>query len=171
MTAANDHEEAALIASLMQETLETPGKTAMLVTPDRGLAQLVMSALSRWGITVDDTAGQPFQIQLLDVFFYCWQNYHLRKSDTCLIESIKAPICMLWPVWGQFLRQLRQLELQACRGVLDDRSLDGIVPRLTDNPGLQTFYREHIETLIEPFLSACAAGTDLPKLSKFCRDG
>jgi ATP-dependent helicase/nuclease subunit B len=52
-------EEAAAIAFLMRRTLETPGRTAALVTPDRNLARRVKAELSRWRIELDDTAGEP----------------------------------------------------------------------------------------------------------------
>lgn len=54
---ATPREEAAVIALALRETLETPGKTACFVTPDRMLARRVMTALHRWGIDVDDSAG------------------------------------------------------------------------------------------------------------------
>jgi len=44
----------------MRETLETPSKTAMLVTPDRDLSRRVSAKMQRWGVTVDDSAGIPF---------------------------------------------------------------------------------------------------------------
>ncbi len=50
-------EEALAIAVLMRETLETPGATASLVTPDRTLARRVCSALRQWNVLVDDSAG------------------------------------------------------------------------------------------------------------------
>lgn len=50
-------EEAGVIALLMRECLETPGKTAALVTPDRDLARRVAAALRRWGVAIDDSAG------------------------------------------------------------------------------------------------------------------
>lgn len=59
MTLANPAEEALAIALALRETLETPGKTAALVTPDRAIAARVSGHLERWGITADDSAGQP----------------------------------------------------------------------------------------------------------------
>jgi ATP-dependent helicase/nuclease subunit B len=51
--------EAQAIALALRETLETPEKTAALVTPDRQLAQRVSALLARWGIKADDSAGTP----------------------------------------------------------------------------------------------------------------
>ena len=51
--------EAQAIALALREALETPGKTAALVTPDRQLAGRVSALLRRWGIEADDSAGEP----------------------------------------------------------------------------------------------------------------
>jgi len=55
--AATAREEAGVIALALRETMETPDKTACFVTPDRILARRVITALRRWGIEVDDSAG------------------------------------------------------------------------------------------------------------------
>ena len=60
LIAARNEEEAAQIAALaLREVLETPGRTAALVTPDAGLARRVSARLARWGIEVDSSAGAP----------------------------------------------------------------------------------------------------------------
>jgi len=51
--------EAQAIALALREALETPAKTAALVTPDRQLAARVSAMLGRWGIEADDSAGKP----------------------------------------------------------------------------------------------------------------
>jgi ATP-dependent helicase/nuclease subunit B len=51
--------EAQAIALALREALETPGKTAALVTPDRQLAGRVAVLLRRWDIQADDSAGRP----------------------------------------------------------------------------------------------------------------
>jgi ATP-dependent helicase/nuclease subunit B len=51
--------EAQAIALAIREALETPGRTAALVTPDRTLARRVSALLARWGIEADDSAGKP----------------------------------------------------------------------------------------------------------------
>lgn len=56
--AANDREEAAAIAVALRHAVEDPQATAMLVTPDRGLAERVAAELGRWDIAVEDSAGQ-----------------------------------------------------------------------------------------------------------------
>ncbi len=51
--------EAQAIALALREALETPARTAALVTPDRQLAARVSALLARWGIEADDSAGRP----------------------------------------------------------------------------------------------------------------
>src|SRR5689334_10358434 len=51
--------EAQAVALALRQALETPAKTAALVTPDRQLATRVAALLARWGIDADDSAGQP----------------------------------------------------------------------------------------------------------------
>ncbi|PZR33457.1 double-strand break repair protein AddB [Caulobacter segnis] len=58
--AARAEEEAAgACALLLREALETPDKTAALVTPDQTLARRVMTRLQRWGVIPDSSAGAP----------------------------------------------------------------------------------------------------------------
>ena len=50
--------EAQAIALALRGSLNEPGKTAALVTPDRQLATRVSALLARWGIEADDSAGK-----------------------------------------------------------------------------------------------------------------
>ncbi|PZF76478.1 double-strand break repair protein AddB [Aestuariivirga litoralis] len=52
-------EQALTAALILRECLETPGRSACLVTPDRQLARRVKVELRRWNITIDDSAGEP----------------------------------------------------------------------------------------------------------------
>lgn len=59
---ATPAEEAQAIALALRGALETPGRTAALVTPDRALARRVAVHCRRWGIAIDDSAGRPLSI-------------------------------------------------------------------------------------------------------------
>ena len=54
-----EDEAASAIALLLREALETPGRTAALVTPDTALARRVSARLTRWGVSADSSAGAP----------------------------------------------------------------------------------------------------------------
>ena len=60
--AATPAEEAQVIALALRRALVTPGRTAALVTPDRGLARRVAAHCRRWGLNVDDSAGTPLRL-------------------------------------------------------------------------------------------------------------
>jgi ATP-dependent helicase/nuclease subunit B len=57
--AADLREEAQVAALVMREALTVEGRTASLVTPDRDLARRVKQELAAFGITIDDSAGEP----------------------------------------------------------------------------------------------------------------
>src|SRR5690606_32970314 len=57
--APGERDEAGAIALMMREVLETPGKTAALVTPDRKLARRVAMELQRRQVHVTASGGQP----------------------------------------------------------------------------------------------------------------
>ena len=59
--AANAEEEALAIAVALREAVETPDKTAALVTPDRALARRVVAALERWNVAADDSGGDALR--------------------------------------------------------------------------------------------------------------
>ncbi|HTV36108.1 MAG TPA: double-strand break repair protein AddB, partial [Xanthobacteraceae bacterium] len=54
--AANAEEEALAVALVLREANQE-GKTAALVTPDRGLGRRVLAALARWNIDAEDSGG------------------------------------------------------------------------------------------------------------------
>lgn len=57
--AQNSAEEAQVVALLVREALEDPGKRVAIITPDRTLARRVSAHLKRWDIDANDTAGEP----------------------------------------------------------------------------------------------------------------
>ncbi len=57
--AEDEGEEALAIALLLRETLETPGATAALVTPEANIGRRVAAILERWGVDVAPSSGVP----------------------------------------------------------------------------------------------------------------
>ncbi len=55
--ARDERQEALAVAVALREALESPGRRAALVTPDRGLARRVGAEMRRWGVAVEDSAG------------------------------------------------------------------------------------------------------------------
>jgi ATP-dependent helicase/nuclease subunit B len=59
VTVRAEEDAAAALALMMRETLETPGRTCALVTPDLALGRRVAARLERWGVVADVSSGQP----------------------------------------------------------------------------------------------------------------
>lgn len=57
--APDERVEALALALVLREALETPERTAALITPDRSLARRVIAELRRWNIEIDESAGVP----------------------------------------------------------------------------------------------------------------
>ncbi|HXV00425.1 MAG TPA: double-strand break repair protein AddB, partial [Caulobacteraceae bacterium] len=57
ISARGEEEGAVAAALLMREALHTPGRTALLVSPDAGFARRVAAQLGRWNITADSSVG------------------------------------------------------------------------------------------------------------------
>lgn len=57
LEAPDERIESLALALFMREALETPGRTAALVTPDRAIARRVATELRRFDIDIDDSGG------------------------------------------------------------------------------------------------------------------
>ena len=114
---ADDEEgEASAIALLMREALETPEKTATLVTPDRNLARRVEAALARWDVAVDDSAGRPFSQTPLGAFLRLTVRWLTDPgAPAALIPLLQHPACNAGRPRAETQRAARALDL-ALRG-------------------------------------------------------
>lgn len=86
--AADDREEALAIAICLRETLETPGKTAALITPDRAIARRVRSELARWGLNVDDSGGEPLGATPAGAFARAALSAATERSDVAFLALL-----------------------------------------------------------------------------------
>ena len=92
-----DEAEEALAAALMlREALETPGRTAALITPDPALARRVSALLKRWNIDASPSAGSPFlqcpQGSLIGLMFKWLED---PADPVYLLALLKHPLCRL----------------------------------------------------------------------------
>ena len=124
--ARTEGEAAATCAALLREVLETPGRTAALVTPDPALARRVSAQLSRWGIEVDSSAGAPLaQLSAGVLVALAAQSLAEPLSPVLWLALLKHPSVRLG---------LRPAELETARRQLEERALRG--PRPPDWPAL-----------------------------------
>lgn len=114
---AGGNEEAGVIALVMREVLETEGKTASLVTPDRALARRVAAELRRWKIEVDDSAGTPLADTPPGVFLRL--TAAMMREDLApiaLLAALKHPLAAGGMAPGAFRARVRRLEKAVLRG-------------------------------------------------------
>ncbi len=110
-------EEAGVIALLLREALETPGRRAALVTPDRGLARRVAAALGRWGIAVDDSAGTPLADTPPGAFLRLTAEMMAEGlAPLALLAALKHPLAAGGQAPGRFRARVRALERAVLRG-------------------------------------------------------
>ena len=84
--------EALCIAMGLRKAVEE-GRTAALITPDRMLTRQVTSALDRWNILPDDSAGTPLHLSPPGRFLRHVAGLFRRKMDSeALLTLLKHPL-------------------------------------------------------------------------------
>jgi ATP-dependent helicase/nuclease subunit B len=115
--AATAEEEALAIAVVLREALETEGKTAALVTPDRGLARRVLAALARWNVAADDSGGDPLSDTSAGRFARLAVEAPLGGlAPVTLLALLKHPLLRLGAAEGVHAGAIAALERAVLRG-------------------------------------------------------
>lgn len=115
ITAPSAQDEAEAISLIMREAIETPRKTAALVTPDRTLARRVSALLQKWGLRVEDSAGQPLISTSIGRFFELAAAAACEGDPVTLLALLKHPAARLGHSRGELARCTHALELAAFR--------------------------------------------------------
>ncbi|NVJ70164.1 MAG: double-strand break repair protein AddB [Alphaproteobacteria bacterium] len=130
LVAPTRREEADAIAVMMREVLETPAKTAALVTPDRALARMVRASLSRWGIEVDDSGGDRVLNTLPGRFMGLLAASAAEQfAPVTLLALLQHPFVAVGLDRPAFLASLRRLDMHVLRGVRPAGGLTGLMAR------------------------------------------
>ncbi|WP_438990238.1 double-strand break repair protein AddB [Lentibacter sp.] len=110
---ANSQRDEALAIALRLRQAAEDRQQAALITPDRGLSRQVSAALARWGITPDDSAGEPLHLSPVGRFLRHVQKVLSPRALTAeaLITLLKHPLCNALEERGTHLRYTRELEL------------------------------------------------------------
>lgn len=120
-------DEAEVVALMMREALETPGRTAALVSPDRLLARRVEIRLAGWGIKIDDSAGRPLAKTPHGAFLdLIAQAIATRFTPATVMALLKHPLTRLGLPIREARRAARFLELAALRTIYLGEGLDGL---------------------------------------------
>lgn len=132
---ATSADEAQAIAIALREAVETPGKTAALVTPDRQLAVRVSAHLRRWGIEADDSAGLPLsRLPPGTLLIAMAEAVAERFAPVALLTLLKHPLVMRGETRLAWLDGVRALDL-LLRGPRPQAGLLGIDLLLAERDG------------------------------------
>jgi ATP-dependent helicase/nuclease subunit B len=158
---ADPAEEAQAIAIALREALETPGRTAALVTPDRNLARRVSAHLRRWGVEADDSAGRPLSQLAPGTLLLALATAAAEQfAPVPLLALLKHPLVMKGEGRLDWLEGTRALDL-ALRGPRPPAGLDGITGHLLDRSQRDRDRRERAFAWwqqVEPRLRALERG-------------
>jgi ATP-dependent helicase/nuclease subunit B len=131
LAAPNAHDEAEAIALILRSTIETPGRTAALVTPDRTLARRVAARLKSFDLAIDDSAGVPVARTVPGAFL----DLVLDAAESgfgaaALMALLKHPLTRLGRSPGAIRRAARALERGAFRDIYIGQGLAGVAEAL-----------------------------------------
>lgn len=153
-------QEAQVVALLLREVLETPARTAALVTHDRALARRVAAEMQRYGITIDDSAGQNLSTTPSAVYLRLLLDVAVTQaSPIALLSWLKHPLTTANMDRITCLEMTRRLESAVMRGLCPARGLTGLKASLkqqsaTDHGELIDFIdrlAEHLAPLLSEF--------------------
>lgn len=147
---ATPAEEAAAIALALREVLETPGRTAALVTPDRALARRVAALLGRWNVTIDDSAGQPLsQLPPGTLLLALAEAAAGDFAPVPLLVLLKHPLVRSGDARLAWLEGVRALDL-ALRGPRPAPGLAGLDRHFAEHGRHAAAFWLEVRDLLEP---------------------
>jgi ATP-dependent helicase/nuclease subunit B len=167
--APSPQDEAGAIAVILREALETPGRTAALVTPDRDLGRRVAAALRRWEIAIDDSAGTPLPQTATAAFLRLTAAMAAGgAAPVPLLAALKHPLAAGGLEPGQFRDHMRHMERAVLRGPRPAPGLAGLHRALeTADPAVPALlvWWSGLADIIRPFMTLFDHGeTPLPDM-------
>lgn len=119
--APGPREEALAIALALRDTLEAGErtKTCALVTPDRNLARRVAIEMRRFGVVIDDSAGQPLSNRKPGTFVRLVLQVLCGPPDPIALTALlKHPLARFGMSGKQARHSARLFELSVLRGAV-----------------------------------------------------
>ncbi len=155
LDAPGPREEAGAIALMLRQELETEGRTAALVTPDRALARRVAGELERWGIHIDDSAGRPLGSTEPGAFLRLAAEMVAEGfAPHATLACLKHPIAAGGMDASAFRAFARRLELAVLRGPRPGPGVAGLLAATKDQRLAATL--ADLEALAAPFAALLA---------------
>lgn len=169
---ANPEEEARAIALALREALETDGRTAALVTPDRALARRVAAELTRWDIAIDDSAGTPLSLTSAGTYLRLTATMVAEEmAPVPLLAALKHPLAAGGMEPFEFRRRVRRLERRFLRGPRPAAGFKGLFDALKagerERPADVAELRpwlQRLEEMARPFAAVVSGSSGLADL-------
>lgn len=155
LAAQEEAQNATAIAMILRDALEVPGRTAALITPDRDLAARVSVALKRFGITADDSAGEPLAQSPPAILLRLLARALVSDfAPLPLLALLKHPLAAAGLPPEICREHARNLEVHALRGTRPGPGFDEIKFRLdqANLPALSVFL-ERLEAMLRPAIA------------------
>jgi len=131
LEAPTAHDEAEAIALILRSAIETPGRTAALVTPDRTLARRVAARLQSFNLAIDDSAGVPVARTVPGAFLdLVLSAAESDFSAPALMALLKHPLTLLGRPPAEIRAAARALERGAFRDIYVGQGLAGVAEAL-----------------------------------------
>lgn len=133
ITCHSAEEEAALVALIFRHVQHQPGKTAALVTFDRGLARRVAGACARWGLRIDDSAGQFLNTTPIGSYLeFCVETCVQHFAPVPLLSLLKHNHAAAGMEPGDYRGAIRRLD-KALRGLRPAPGIAGLKAHCRDD--------------------------------------
>jgi double-strand break repair protein AddB len=139
------HDEAEAIALILRETIETPGKTAALITPDRTLARRVAARLKAYDLVIDDSAGVPVARTVPGGFLDLVLSVaECDFAPSALMALLKHPLTLIGRAPHDIWEDARILERVALRDVYVGLGIAGVTDAVKTARDNETRYRRSV---------------------------
>ncbi len=133
--AEDENEEALAAALLLRETLETPDKTAALVTPESSLARRVAALLERWGIDIAPSSGALLAHSETGSLLMMLSRWVFDPSNPVLLLALlKHPHVRLGHDAAELARIVTRIDRHSLRGPRKHRTLESLAGFIANPP-------------------------------------
>ena len=127
LEAPGRREEAGMIALLLRDMLETPGKRGALVTSDKELARWVCGEMRRWGVEIYNSAGNTL-LENEEMHFACLlgETSAEELSPSSLLAVLKHPLAGFRMSANMLRKRVSLLERFVLRGLTPSSGIEGL---------------------------------------------
>ena len=160
IAARSEEESAAAAALLLREALDTPGRTAALITPDAELARRVSARLARWGVIADSSAGAPLAGFAVGTLAAMVVRAVVDPADPVLLLGLlKHPFTRLGRDAEALLAESRTLERVGLRGprVSDWTAIERRLAEAAQRDGVGASEADNLDAAARLFAALTAA--------------